>query len=269
MGKILIVDDDKLIVSALSIRLKAEGHEIEAAYDGPSAVQIAKTHAPSLIIMDINLPFSSGLRAVKQIREATGSAKTPVIFLTASKVPALREQAIALGAAGFLEKPYDANELVALVRQTLVAPISPSLSKTDTIPALEKTGARLAPRTILVVDGDKKIVETIAIRLRTEGHKVIVASDAESALELAQSERPALVVLDVAPPVAKAFQDARSIVDATDSSETPVIFISASRLPEIRDRTIEFGAAGFLEKPYDAKELLSLIRKALARPVRA
>ena len=269
MAKILIVDDDKLIVSALSIRLRAEGHETVAAYDGPSAVEIARTNAPSLIVMDINLPFSSGLRAVKQIREVTGSAKTPVVFLTASKVPALREQALALGAAGFLEKPYDANELVALVRQALVAPISPSLSKTDRVPALEKTGARLAPRTILVVDDDKKIVDAIGIRLRSEGHTVISASDVATAVELAQTERPALVVLDVAPPVEEAFADARRIVDATESSETPAIFISASRLPEIRERTIEFGAAGFLEKPYDAKELLSLIRKALARPVRS
>jgi CheY-like chemotaxis protein len=208
------------------------------------------------------------LRAVKQIREATGSSKTPVIFLTASKVPALREQAIALGAAGFLEKPYDANELVALVRTAIVAPISPALSETDHVPALEKTGSRLAPRTILVVDDDKKIVDAIAIRLRSEGHKVIAASDATAAVDLAHSERPALVVLDVAPPFGKAFEAARRIVDATESSETPAIFISASKLPEVRERTIEFGAAGFLEKPYDAKDLLSLIRKALARPVR-
>jgi CheY-like chemotaxis protein len=208
------------------------------------------------------------LRAVKQIREATGSAKTPVVFLTASKVPALREQALALGAAGFLEKPYDANELVALVRDALVAPISPSLSKTDKVPALEKTGVRLASRTILVVDEDKKIVDAIAIRLRTEGHKVISATDADAAIELSITERPSLVVLDVAPPVEGAFEAARTIVDATGSPDTPAIFISASKLPEIRERAIEFGAAGFLEKPYDAKELLSLIRKALARPVR-
>ena len=268
MGKILIVDDDKLIVSALSIRLRSEGHETVVAYDGPSAVELAKTNAPSLIVMDINLPFSSGLRAVKQIREATGSAKTPVIFLTASKVPALREQAIALGAAGFLEKPYDANELVALVRSALVASISPSLAKTDTIPALEKTGSRPVPRTILVVDDDKKIVDAIAIRLRAEGHKVIAAADTATAVELAQSQHPALIVLDVAPPVDEAFEDARTIVDATETSDTPAIFISASKLPEIRERTVEFGAAGFLEKPYDAKDLLSLIHKALARPVR-
>ena len=126
MAKILIVDDDKLIVSALSIRLRAENHEVVVAYDGPAAVEKAKSQAPDLIVMDINLPFSSGLKAVKQIHEATGSSRTPIVFLTASKVPALREQAMALGAVGFLEKPYDANELGALVRQAIAAPIAPA-----------------------------------------------------------------------------------------------------------------------------------------------
>jgi two-component system chemotaxis response regulator CheY len=137
MSKILIVDDDKLIVSALSIRLRAEGHEVVTAYDGASAVNEAKNQGPALIIMDINLPFSNGMRAARQIREATGMSKTPVIFLTASKVPALREQAQALGASGFLEKPYDANELVTLVRSALAAPIQPSPTGT-TEPAKEK-----------------------------------------------------------------------------------------------------------------------------------
>jgi two-component system chemotaxis response regulator CheY len=141
MTKILIVDDDKLIVSALSIRLRAEGHETFAAYDGASAVEQVRTHTPSLIIMDINLPFSSGLRAVKQIREATG-ASIPVIFLTASKVPALREQAEALGAAGFLEKPYDANQLVCLVRHVTASPLSPAKPETRSPAASPDTSAR-------------------------------------------------------------------------------------------------------------------------------
>jgi len=126
MSKILIVDDDQLIVSALSIRLRIEGHDILTAYDGATAVEQARRHHPALIIMDINLPFSNGMRAVRQIRDATGIAETPVIFLTASKVPALRQQAQTLGAVGFLEKPYEADELVALVRHVLTAPISPS-----------------------------------------------------------------------------------------------------------------------------------------------
>jgi CheY-like chemotaxis protein len=180
MGKILIVDDDKLIVSALSIRLRAEGHETLAAYDGTSAVEQVKAHAPSLIIMDINLPFSSGLRAVKQIREATGASQTPVIFLTASKVPALREQAIALGAAGFLEKPYDANQLAVLVRGAR-GPIVPSAPSAA---GEEGSAPEAENRTILVVDEEKKIADAIGIRVRSEGYTVVGASDPSSAVKL-------------------------------------------------------------------------------------
>jgi two-component system response regulator VicR len=127
MSKVLIVDDDKLIVSALSIRLRAENLEVLCAHDGAEAVLKAKSSRPDLIIMDINLPLSSGLKSVHQIREALGSSDTPVIFLTASKVPALRAQAEAMGAAGFLEKPYEARKMLALVRSAL----APRIASTD------------------------------------------------------------------------------------------------------------------------------------------
>lgn len=267
MGKILIVDDDKLIVSALSIRLRAEGHETLAAYDGTSAVEQVKAHAPSLIIMDINLPFSSGLRAVKQIREATGASQTPVIFLTASKVPALREQAIALGAAGFLEKPYDANQLAVLVRAALAEPIVPSAPKRAA--GEEGSAPEAENRTILVVDEEKKIADAIAIRVRSEGYTVVGASDPSSAVKLARVHKPALVVVDLRPPLEKGLENVREIREATGAPDTPVVFISASKIPDVRAKAKAFGAAGFIEKPYDAKDLLALIRRALAGSVRA
>jgi len=149
MSKILIVDDDKLIVSALSIRLRAEGHDILGAYDGTTAVEQAQGSSPDLIIMDINLPFSNGLKAVRQLREIPKLAGTPVIFLTASKVPALRKQAEALGAAGFLEKPYDADELLALVRTALQPQITPANPRAPE--AANENGPGL-----LVVRDDKK-----------------------------------------------------------------------------------------------------------------
>jgi two-component system chemotaxis response regulator CheY len=149
MSKILIVDDDKLIVSALSIRLRAEGHDIVSAYDGTSAVEQAKGSTPDLIIMDINLPFSSGLKAVRQVREVEKLAHIPVVFLTASKVPALRKQAEAMGASGFLEKPYDADELLALVRTALQPQITPADPRVSEAKRANEPG-------VLTVRDDKK-----------------------------------------------------------------------------------------------------------------
>ena len=123
MHKILLVDDDKKIVTALSLRLQNEGYQVVPAYDGTAAVEASAREPFSLIIMDINLPFTNGIRAVRQMKEIAEQASTPVIFITASKVPALREQAIALGAAGFFEKPYEPKEILAKIRELLGDPV--------------------------------------------------------------------------------------------------------------------------------------------------
>jgi CheY-like chemotaxis protein len=227
-----------------------------------------KSHAPDLIIMDINLPFSSGLRAVKQIREATGSAETPVIFLTASKVPALREQAIALGAAGFLEKPYDANQLAVLVRVALAEPISPSSGKRPATrePGGSRGGGPHDPRRRRGQEDRRRDRDPRALR----GPRRSSPRRTSTPRSRSRAERkPVLVVVDLKPPLEAGLDSVRRICDASGANDTPVVFISASKIPEVRAKAKSFGAAGFLEKPYDAKDLLALIRKALAGSVRA
>ena len=123
MHKILVVDDDKNIVKALTIRLQAAGYGVVPAYDGTAALQAAEREHPSLIILDVSLPFASGLRVARQLQEASGRADTPLIFITASKVPGLRDQAQRLGAVGFFEKPYEADAVLELVRAQLEQPI--------------------------------------------------------------------------------------------------------------------------------------------------
>ena len=123
MHRILVVDDDKKIVVALSLRLQNEGYEVVAAYDGPTAVEIAARETFSLLVMDISLPFSNGIRSVREIKEMADQADTPVIFITASKLPGLREQAEAVGAAGFFEKPYEPAEILARIRELLEEPV--------------------------------------------------------------------------------------------------------------------------------------------------
>ena len=123
MHKILIVDDDKKIVAALSLRLQNAGYEVTAAYDGTAAVEASKREPFALIVMDINLPFTNGVRAVRQIQACAEQSKTPVIFITASKLPSLRDQADSLGAAGFFEKPYDPTAVLDRVRALLGDPV--------------------------------------------------------------------------------------------------------------------------------------------------
>lgn len=118
MKKILIVEDDQNIAKALAIRLKSAGYEVTVASDAVTGVAAALKIQPDLALLDISVPAGSGFTVADKIQELVVTA-TPIIFLTASKQPGLRQQAQNLGAAGFFEKPYDADELLAAIESAL------------------------------------------------------------------------------------------------------------------------------------------------------
>lgn len=118
MKKILIVEDDQNIAKALAIRLKSAGYEVTVAPDAAAGVAAAVKIQPDLALLDISIPAGSGFTVADKIQELVVTA-TPIIFLTASKQPGLRQQAENLGAAGFFEKPYDADELLAAIEGAL------------------------------------------------------------------------------------------------------------------------------------------------------
>jgi DNA-binding response OmpR family regulator len=121
--KILILEDDRNIVRALTIRLKAKGYEVVAVYDAVMAGSLAMKQQPDLVLLDISLPGGDGFMVAERLQNSTVTAGVPMIFLTASKKPALRERAMALGAVAFFEKPYEAEDLLAAIHSALAAPL--------------------------------------------------------------------------------------------------------------------------------------------------
>ena len=101
MKKILIVEDDARVASALKIRIEGAGYQTALAEDAISAVSIAVAARPDLVLVDINMPAGNGFSAVEHIR-ARLPGPLPVVFITASKQPGLVERAGAMGANGFM-----------------------------------------------------------------------------------------------------------------------------------------------------------------------
>lgn len=119
MSKILVVDDDNKIAIALAARLRANGFEVVVAHDGMQAVMSAVKHHPDLIVMDINLPGGSGITAAGRIQNLADTAGVPIIFITASKDPKLRSAVDDVGGMFFLEKPFESDELLSMIKQSL------------------------------------------------------------------------------------------------------------------------------------------------------
>src|SRR5947207_1508493 len=118
MKRILIVEDNRRIAAALTIRLKAAGYGVLFASNGREGLLLAVREKPDLIISDIWMSEPIGFLNPERLSKL-GLPPIPVIYITASKKKDLCEIAYQEGAAAFFEKPYDAEELLAAVVNAL------------------------------------------------------------------------------------------------------------------------------------------------------
>ncbi len=123
--KILVVDDDAVVMKALSIKLQANGFDVLTAMDGAEAVSAVRTQRPDLILLDITFPAAMGSVAwdgflimewLKRLEEAVN---IPIIVITGGDREKYESRAIAAGAKAFFHKPISHGELIGLIRQTL------------------------------------------------------------------------------------------------------------------------------------------------------
>ena len=114
--KILVVDDEKLLVKGIKFNLENEGYQVECAYDGAAAVELARTGNFDLIILDLMMPEIDGLEACMRIREFSN---VPVIMLTARSEDTDKIIGFECGADDYITKPFNILELKARIRAML------------------------------------------------------------------------------------------------------------------------------------------------------
>ena len=118
MKKILVVEDDEHLSSALAIRLGRSGYQVLTASDSSTCLTEVMRHNPDLVVMDVMLPKGNGITLGERLVKL--SPKPPsLIFLTASELPGLREKAEAMGAVGYFQKPCDPARLLETIQRAL------------------------------------------------------------------------------------------------------------------------------------------------------
>jgi DNA-binding response OmpR family regulator len=114
--RILIVDDESAILQTLRFNLERNGYAVATAGDGRTAIALAASERPDLIIMDIMLPVLDGIEACKEIRKTSG---VPIIMLTARDQEIDKVLALELGADDYVTKPFSLHEFLARVKARL------------------------------------------------------------------------------------------------------------------------------------------------------
>src|ERR1700722_20991999 len=119
MKTILLIDDDNVFLLSIGVRLKSMGYTVHTAKDAASAISVARQTSPDVIVLDVSLPAGDGFLVAERLQTLISSAVTPIIFVTASEKPGLRERAMKLGAVAFLNKPFDATALADAIESAL------------------------------------------------------------------------------------------------------------------------------------------------------
>jgi CheY-like chemotaxis protein len=129
--KILVADDNVVVLKTVAIKLKSVGYEVRTAMDGSTAISCVRRERPDLIILDIDFQpdvaragaiawdgflILDWLRRIDEVRE------TPIIFITSMESPKFRERAMSSGAIAFFQKPIDQDEMLSVIRQTIGDP---------------------------------------------------------------------------------------------------------------------------------------------------
>lgn len=117
--KILVVDDDPDLVRALKLRLQANKYDVNTASDGYTAIASAQKERPSLILLDLGLAGGDGFFVLNCLRSNVDLAAVPVIVLSARDPQTNEDRALEAGAAAFLQKPADNEELLNAIRINL------------------------------------------------------------------------------------------------------------------------------------------------------
>ena len=149
--KVLVVDDEKLIVKGIRFSLEQDGMEVDCAYDGEEALSMAKEKEYDMILLDLMLPKLDGLSVCQQIREFSN---VPIVMLTAKGETSDKVTGLKQGADDYITKPFEMKEVLARIEAVLRrSGIEP-----------EKSRRRL--------EFDKLVIDMDAFELTVDGKKV-------------------------------------------------------------------------------------------------
>ena len=117
--RVLICDDDPVILRLLQVNLELEGYDVLLAHDGEHAIEVATGEKPDLVILDIMMPRLDGYQTCERLMASEQTKGIPVVFLSAKAQQADIERGKEFGVADYLTKPFDPNDLIDIVQRLI------------------------------------------------------------------------------------------------------------------------------------------------------
>ncbi|HMQ15797.1 MAG TPA: response regulator [Phycisphaerae bacterium] len=129
--RIVVVDDEREIALGIALRLRGAGYDVQAAFSARAGLDLARGGPTDAIVLDLRMPEMDGFQLLMALKGEQATAGVPAIVVSANVTEQARTQALGLGAARFIEKPYQAEALLSAVAEVLRAAETPRAGPAD------------------------------------------------------------------------------------------------------------------------------------------
>jgi two-component system cell cycle response regulator len=264
-ARILVVDDIDANVRLLEAKLQAEYYNVLTATDGVTALAIAATEKPDIVLLDVMMPGMDGFEVCRRLKTDAETRHIPVVLVTALDGRADRIQGLEAGADEFLTKPIDDVMLFARVRSlTRLKLVIDELRQREAsgrrMGVIASAASRLGGTggRVLIVDDNERQAQRIGSELGVE-HRTAIEADPEKALLTAQGP----VDLVIVNTLSRGFDGLRFAAELRSAAETRHLPMLGVVDPEDRQRLVkalEIGLNDILSRPIDPQELAARVR---------
>ncbi len=243
---VLLVDDSQMIHRHTVPILKDAGYAVLSAFDGAEGLRVALKQSPDLIITDVEMPKMDGYELCRALKDNASTAHVPVLISSTLGESSDLERGFDAGADDYLVKPVIAVELLTRTGQLLA----------ESMPASREH--------ILVVDDSPAQRHYVADCLARQGFRISTAENGKIALDIAISEKPALIVSDYEMPEMTGFELVHALRATPATRNTPVIMLTARDSKRDMAQMRAAGASAYLVKPFAQDKCIATVERTLA-----
>ena len=249
---VVAIDDDPLAIELVRASLEPEGWTVLGAATGQEGLALIRERQPSAVLLDLLMPGMDGFEVVEALRAEPDTKSVPVVILT-SKSMTQQDK----------ERLQGTDHVCGA--QDGVRPVGPrgTPSLGEHKPPVPGFGVGMT-HVILVVEDNEPNLKLLRDVLEYAGYDVRVARTAEDGITLAVKEPPDLVLMDLQLPGIDGMEALRRLRESPRTADIPVVAVTAQAMKQDRERALEAGFDGYVEKPISVRAFPDQVRRFLA-----
>jgi CheY-like chemotaxis protein/HAMP domain-containing protein len=261
--KLLLVEDDKTLMNAMSEYLDSDDVEVLTAHTGKEAIETLKNDDVDCVVLDLGLPDISGTELLSKIRSMDELRNVPVIIYTGKELSAKEESLIQDYADKIVIKGVKSMERLLDETTLFLHRVESKLpsDKQRVLRLMHDKTAILRNKKALLVDDDMRNVYALTSILEERGLEVVVGRDGlEGIQQLEKNDDIDIVLMDIMMPKMNGYEAMTAIRKKRQYEKLPIIALTAKAMKGDRAKCIEAGASDYLAKPVDVDKLISMMR---------